>query len=80
MAGIGKWKKELKYATEHLPIYSSVNADHPDCPHCGGTMNFYGHDGNFRKALGFCVKSGLVCLMSVWAFAIKVNTAIYSIN
>lgn len=36
MAGIGKWKKELKYATEHLPIYSSVNADHPDCPHCGG--------------------------------------------
>ena len=55
MAGIGKWKKELKYATEHLPIYSSVNADHPDCPQCGGTMNFYGHDenGDFEYGEGY---------------------------
>ena len=55
MAAIGKWKKELQYATEHLPIYSSVNADHPDCPHCGGTMNFYGHDenGDFEYGEGY---------------------------
>ncbi len=40
MAGIGKWKKELKYATEHLPIYDE-NGDFEygegywECPDCG---------------------------------------------
>lgn len=54
MASLKKWKKELKNAVDY-PWDSDFEADHPTCPDCGNTMNFYGHDdsGDFEYGEGY---------------------------
>lgn len=45
MANLRSWKKSLKEAVDY-PWGSDINSDHPQCPHCRNTMDFYGHDDN----------------------------------
>ena len=39
---LSTWKKNLNEGR----YFMEDNTDHPDCPKCGSTMNFYGHDDN----------------------------------
>lgn len=54
MAGLGKWKKALRNAIDYY-WESDIDSDHPDCPECGNTMDFYGHDekGDFPQGEGY---------------------------
>lgn len=54
MANLRSWKKKLRNMLEST-WDSSIDADHPDCPHCGSTMDFYGHDddGDFPPGEGY---------------------------
>ncbi len=47
-----KWKRALY---EDLMDGYVRDTDHPDCPKCGGTMNFYGHDedGDYDEGEGY---------------------------
>lgn len=51
MAGLRKWKKKLRDALD-TPWDYDLNTDHPDCPQCGCTMDFYGHDENGDFPIG----------------------------
>ena len=51
MANIGGWKNNLKNMM-YAPWDNPGDSDCPDCPYCGGTMNFYGHDDNGDFPLG----------------------------
>lgn len=42
---VNRWTKNLKEMLSN-PWDNLGNPDHPDCPLCGNTMNFYGHDKN----------------------------------
>jgi len=59
MARLGSWKKKLKHAVDY-PSDSTIEPDHPDCPRCGNTMDFYGHDesGDFPFGEGYWRCSG----------------------
>lgn len=51
MGNMKKWKKDLFDA-----IYSPFDdSDHPACPHCNATMDFFGHDdeGDFPLGEGY---------------------------
>ena len=54
MANLRSWKKELKNMMND-PWDHSGDSDHPDCPRCGSTMDFYGHDddGDFPLGEGY---------------------------
>lgn len=54
MGNLRKWKNDLREAVDY-PWDSSIDSDHPDCPHCGCTMDFYGHDetGDFVYGEGY---------------------------
>ena len=54
MPNLRSWKKALKYAIDN-PWDSDIDSDHPDCPRCGNTMDFYGHDdsGDFDYGKGY---------------------------
>ncbi len=45
MANLQRWKQKLRHMRDY-PWDSTGDSDHPDCPHCGSTMDFYGHDDN----------------------------------
>ena len=45
MSIFDKWKRELK-ETMADPWEAKFDSDHPKCPSCGATMDFYGHDEN----------------------------------
>lgn len=45
MADLRSWKRNLKDMVNYPWEYSG-NSDHPDCPKCGNSMNFHGHDDN----------------------------------
>ncbi len=45
-----KFKAQLNYNI-HQNDYDN-DTDHPLCPDCGSTMNFYGHDNNGDYAYG----------------------------
>ena len=51
MANIGCWKNNLKNMM-YAPWDNPGDSDCPDCPYCGGTMNFYGHDDNGDFPIG----------------------------
>ena len=54
MANLRSWKKELKNMMND-PWDHPGDSDHPDCPRCGSTMDFYGHDdvGDFPLGEGY---------------------------
>lgn len=51
MTDMKMWKRNLKYMIEN-PWDAKGNSDHPDCPDCGCTMNFFGHDKNGDFPMG----------------------------
>lgn len=55
MANLRSWKKKLGNAVYYPFDEKDFEADHPDCPKCGNTMNFYGHDenGDFSYGEGY---------------------------
>lgn len=58
MASYNRWKKALKKAMDDdivAPWRKTMEPDHPDCPRCGSTMDFYGHDddGDFPFGEGY---------------------------
>lgn len=54
MANLRRWKKDLRNAVDY-PWDSDIDSDHPSCPRCGSTMDFYGHDdsGDFDYGEGY---------------------------
>lgn len=46
--------KKLKKLVE-FGYQEGLDSDHPDCPECGGVMDFYGHDedGDFDYGDGY---------------------------
>ena len=54
MAGLRGWKKALKDAM-YYSWENRMDTDHPDCPQCGSTMDFHGHDdsGDFPIGEGY---------------------------
>ena len=50
MKNLNKFFKSL--AKELQDNEGNFDTDHPDCPCCGSTMNFYGHDDNGDFAYG----------------------------
>lgn len=54
MANLRSWKKALRNAVDY-PWDSDIDSDHPNCPRCGGTMDFHGHDddGDFAYGEGY---------------------------
>ena len=61
MANLRSWKKALRNAVDY-PRDSDIDSDHPNCPRCGGTMDFHGQDdaGDFAYGEGYweCDSSG----------------------
>lgn len=54
MANMRSWKNALRKAIND-PWDSDTDSDHPSCPKCSGTMDFYGHDddGDFPYGEGY---------------------------
>ena len=54
MANLSMWKKKLKKMMDD-PWDNPGDSDHPSCPSCKSTMNFYGHDedGDFPIGEGY---------------------------
>ena len=54
MAGLSEWIKAFKRAVDN-PWEVDYNPDHPECPMCGSTMDFHGHDdsGDFAYGEGY---------------------------
>lgn len=52
MANLERWKEKLR---DMMDNPWDGDSDHPDCPECGCTMNFYGHDdeGDFEIGAGY---------------------------
>ena len=61
MSKLSVWKKALRNAIDY-PWESDIDSDHPDCPRCGCSMNFYGHNdlGDFEYGEGYweCTSCG----------------------
>lgn len=51
MGDLRGWKKALRNAIDDL-WGDEFDSDHPECPHCSSTMDFYGHDDNGDFAYG----------------------------
>ena len=51
MANLRRWKRELCDMMDN-PWEKKGDSDHPECPRCECTMNFYGHDDNGDFPLG----------------------------
>lgn len=51
MANLKSWKRNLRNMVDY-PWESNGDSDHPECPHCGSTMNFYGRDDNGDFPIG----------------------------
>lgn len=54
MTNLKNWKRKLRNMVDYPWEYDG-DSDHPECPHCGSTMNFYGHDnsGDFPIGEGY---------------------------
>lgn len=54
MANLRVWKKNMRYMIDY-PWDTDGDSDHPNCPQCESTMNFYGHDdsGDFPLGEGY---------------------------
>ena len=54
MANLSSWKRILRNWIDN-PWDAEGNSDHPECPKCDSTMNFYGHDekGDFPMGEGY---------------------------
>ena len=48
------WKNRLRTMVDY-PGEINGDADHPECPRCSATMDFYGHDenGDFPSGEGY---------------------------
>ena len=50
MASVKKFLKEQAYNV----YYGQGNPDHPDCPHCGSTMEFHGGERDLDTGYWDC--------------------------
>lgn len=51
MTNLKSWKRKLRNMVDY-PWESDGDSDHPECPNCGSTMNFNGHDDNGDFPIG----------------------------
>lgn len=47
-----KWKNDLRKSLDINNDFELEDNDHPDCPRCGSTMEFHGHDDSGDYPLG----------------------------
>lgn len=54
MANLRSWKKMLRNAVDYS-WDCDIDSDHPPCPRCNNTMNFFGHNdlGDFPLGEGY---------------------------